>query len=512
MLISNFNRLVFTTSLLFFLSSTVTAWSADVPAYNVLKPIFTPELPSLLDLPDSSQITFTADYSPLLIELKDSSQDNYNTRIQKVNSQLGIYKHFSKCSFFGTCIYSDFSGIVRDDALDYSFGNVHHNADIVSGFLFQARQLSLGAAIGRMIAEKLEREHWSTVTDSFAEYFLKSPWQATCAARYTLNNFSFYSELFSGPVHCSITKLSNKGSGSYRNFPIYLLKRHIKAGIIGEFPSLMFNLDFKANTYRTADMITTLNEMPQEIAINAYQGLGKLHLKMPFTDSLSFRIDASIAGGAVASYNFSRDRLTMFESDSLRIRNISLSCGMLLPLNFSAGLACTFADLRLPSGYLRLSSFSSWSIFNPIDYHFNNATLSYFELGAYVKRKIYLKSVIDLFPEMTLSYIKVDGSYTYTHKEVVVLFPIYVDPISKVFVNSHILMITPALNVNFHVGKISIGGSLEQKLPFELKPGQSPDDNVKESENGPKNNPRYFGGTTFSIKMTRYLKSSTNNR
>jgi hypothetical protein len=73
-------------------------------------------------------------------------------------------------------------------------------------------------------------------------------------------------------------------------------------------------------------------------------------------------------------------------------------------------------------------------------------------------------------------------------------------------------MITPALNVNFHVGKISIGGSLEQKLPFELKPGQSPDDNVKESENGPKNNPRYFGGTTFSIKMTRYLKSSTNNR
>jgi hypothetical protein len=496
---------------LFFLSSSVTVWPSDIPAYNVLNPIFGSELPNLLEFPDSSQITFTADYSPLLIELKDSSQDNYNTRVQTVNSQLSIYKHFSKCSFFGTCIYSDFSGIVRDDALDYSFGNVRHNADIVSGFLFHARQLSLGAAIGRMIAEKLEREHWSTITDSFTEYLLKSPWQVSCAARYTLNNFSLYSELFSGPVHSSITTLSNKESGSYRNFPIYLLKRNIRAGISGEFPSLRFNLDFIANTYKAADMISTSNAMPQDIAINAYQGLGKLHLKTQFTDSLFFRIDATIAGGAISSYNFSRDRLTTFESNSLRIRTFNISCGMKLPLKFSTGLACTIADLNLPTGFLRLSSFSSWSIFNPMDYHFNNATLSYFELGAYGNRKIHLKAV-DLLPEISLSYIKVDGSFTYTHKEVVVLFPVYVDPIRKELVNSHILMITPALTVNFHIGKMGIGSSLVQKLPIELKPEKSSNDNVEETENSTKNNSRYFGGTTFSIRMTRYLKGATGSR
>jgi hypothetical protein len=45
-----------------------------------------------------------------------------------------------------------------------------------------------------------------------------------------------------------------------------------------------------------------------------------------------------------------------------------------------------------------------------------------------------------------------------------------------------------------------------------LKPEKSSNDNVEETENSTKNNSRYFGGTTFSIRMTRYLKGATGSR
>jgi hypothetical protein len=497
------NRPVLFAGLLFFFLYCRPIKAAEFPSYKAYRSTVISDVPDLHKLPDSSQVTVSTEYNPVLFEFKDTSADNYNTRIQSVDSKVGFFWHGERYDFFATGSYSGFSGALRDDNIAYEIENCRYNGLIVGGLTYHTNRLSLSGEIGRVFAESVKRELWSTVTDSTGVYLSKSPWLVACAAKLVLKNISLSAGASSGPVHSSISKIVNRESGSYRNFPVYLLKRNLQAGIEGAFPSVHFDVDFGFDVFRTADMITTSNTMPQDIAINAYNVQGKLWLKTRFTDSLFCDVNGGIAGGAVASYNFNRDRMTMFESDSLMIRSGNVLCGMSLPRGFTLGAAASRVHLTMPAGYLRLSAFSNWSVFKPMDYRFSDASLMYTEMGLFGNREIKFKSV-DLCPEIACSYVKVQGECIYERKDIVVLFPVYVDPVKETFINGKYLLITPELKAGVHLGKCDIRGSLSQRIPIELKErrksGNGGDDSGSRSRKS-----RFYGGGRLLVSVVRYF-------
>lgn len=499
----SFYRPVHFTGLLFFLSIVNPILAAEFPSYRSYQSAVVSDVPDLHNLPDSSQVILSTEYNPILFEMKDSANDTCNNRIQSSISKLCFFRHGGRYDFFVTGSYSGFSGILHDDNLAYEIGTSRHNGELVSGLTYHTNSISLSGAIGRVFAESVQREHWSTVTDNTGEYLSKSPWLVACAAKLTMKNISLSAGASSGPVHSSISKIVNRESGSYRNFPVYLLKRNLQAGIEGAFPLVYFDVDFVFDVFRTADMITTSNEMPQDIAINAYKVKGNLWLRTRFTDSLFCNVNGDIAGGAVASYNFSRQRMTVFESDSLMIRNGDVLCGLSLPWGFTLGAAAARAHITMPAGYLRLSAFSNWSVFKPMDYRFSDASLVYAEMGLFGNRRMQFKSV-DICPEIACSYVKVRGECVYERKEVVVLFPMYVDPVKDTFINSKFLLITPDLKARIQLGKFDIRGSLSQILPIELKKHKrsSGGGDAGSSTSGKS---QFYGGSTLSVSVIRYF-------
>ncbi|HEX2956915.1 MAG TPA: hypothetical protein VHO70_08780 [Chitinispirillaceae bacterium] len=499
----SFFRPAIVAGLFFFLSPDTTLRAAEFSLYSSCKSIATTEFPDLLNHPDSSQVIVATEYKPILFELRDSTKDNYNTHIHSVTPKLGIYLHKNRFDFFAECTYSGFSGMLRDDEMAYSFEYEQHSGNIVSGFLFRVNNFTLGAGIGRMVAESLESEHRSTVTDSTGEYMSKSPWLVACAGKIALGSVALSAGVFAGPVHCSISKIVNRESDSYRNFPVYLLKRNLRAGIEGAFPRVHFSVDLGFDVFRTADMITVSNAMPQDIEVNAYKVQGMLWMKTSFTDSLFFNTSGSVAGGTVASYNFSRERMTMLESDSLMIRSGNVLCGMKLPLGLTAGIAATRAHCTMPSGYLRLSAFSNWSVFKPMDYRFSDVSVAYSEMGLFGNRTMQYKSV-NFCPEIALSYIKVNGECIYERKKIVVMFPVYGDTVQGTFINSRILCITPDLKAGIHIGKINIRGSLSQKLPIELKKREE-SNSSRGTGSSTVRKKRFYGGSTLAVCVIRYF-------
>jgi hypothetical protein len=499
-----FNRPAFVAGLFLFLTIINSlVWASEFPAYSTYKSTVASDLSDLLEFPDSSQITVSTEYNPILFEMNDSSGENYDTRIHSVDSKFGVFRRGIRYDYFVTGRYSGFSGILRDDNLAYEIENRRNNGEIVGGLSYHTNQFSLSGAIGRVFAESVKKEHWSTVTDSTDEYLPKSPWLVACAAKLALKNISLSAGVSSGPVHSSISKIVNRESGSYRNFPVYLLKRNLQAGIEGTFPLVHFDVDFGLDVFRTADMVTTSNAMPQDIAINAYDVQGKLWFKTRFTDSLFCNVHGDVAGGAVASYNFSRQRMTMFEADSLMIRSGDVLCGLRLPRGFTLGAAAARVHLTMPAGYLRLSAFSNWSVFKPMDYRFSDASLAYSEMGFFGNRRMQFKSV-DFCPEITCSYVKVHGECVYERKEIVVLFPVYVDPGKETFINSKFLLITPDLRAGVHLGKFDIRGSLSQKIPIELKDrGKSGGDGDAGSSASGRS--RFYGGCRLLVSILRYF-------
>jgi hypothetical protein len=487
--------------LLFFLGSDHPVWSAEFPSYSSYKSTPVSDVPDLLDLPDTSQIIASSEYDPILFELKDSASDTYNTRVHSSNSQIGFFRHDPRYDFFIIGRYSGFSGKLHDDNFAYAIENNQQNGEIISGLSYHTNRLSLSGAIGRMFAESVKREHWSTITDSAGEYLSKSPWLVACAAKVVLKSISLHVGAFSGPVHSSISKIVNSESGSYRHFPVYLLKRNLQAGIEGTFPWTHFNIDIGFDILRTADMITTSNAMPQDIEVNTYKVQGKLWLKTLLTDSLFLNVNYSIAGGAIASYNFSRERMTMFESSVMKIRNGNVLAGLSLPRGFIAGIAAARAHLTMLSGYLRLSAFSNWSVFRPMDYRFSDASVAYTEMGLFGNRTMQYKS-FDLCPEITFSYIRAKGECIYEQKKIVVMFPVYGDTVQETFINSRILCITPDLKAGIHLSKIDINCSLSQKIPIELKKRAAPNDNG-EAGSSTSGKSRFYGGSTLSVSVIK---------
>ena len=495
-LYKNLNRPALFAGLSFFILAYIPVSSQNIPAYNNIKDLLVYQPVNLLDIPDSSQISATYNYDPLLSEKQRSSQDNYNSLINSNNMQLFCLLTTSQFKYYLACSYSDQFIAYRDDYQKYSFQNERREWDPSTGILYTRGRFSSGFGIGRHLPSDMHREHLTEVTDDPLQYVTHGPWQFSCAAKVRFRHSDVHLSLFSGPVHSSLSKVITKDGNSYRSFPITLLQRNVELGVNNNAQNFFLKTAFSISCFENIDLLSITNSMPQDIEFSDYGVIHDGVWKSPLSDSLFWKLSANITGGWMASYNFDRSRFTFFKADSILSKKFSAQVGLRLPCKINTGISGVFSTMSCPKGFLNLSAFSAWSVFNPLDYRFSDAKVNYLESGIFFNRQ-FSRPQFNWTPNITLSYIKTRMSLNYAHKEILVLLPVYVKGESLEVFDSQILLLTPSLDITVHAGKIDVIASVLQRIPLfsnsaYSKKADNPDDEAKKSAT-------FTGGTSLSV-------------
>ena len=490
------NRPAFLAGLFFFALLIKNGTSQSFPSFQSVTDLLYCKPVSLVELPDSSRLDLKYQFDPLLSEKPRSSVDTINSSIRSNTADIRLFVSRPSLKVFLSGTFSDLDIQACDDYQDYQLALVRRAFNVASGIMYAHHRFSAGIGIGRHFSKDADIEHWSEITANTKDYIAKGPWQYSVAGTVNLPVTKFHLSLFSGPVHSSIFTLSTNNNRSFRSFPITLIERSVQIGTSIKTRSFLSSTTAGITVFHNADLITCDNLMPQDIELTSYSlfTTGNAHLLI--LDSLFWKINAQITGGWVASYNFDRNNYTFFKADSLRLKGITGSIGLKAPMRIITGLSGTISQIQCPVGYLKLSALSVWSIFKPMDYRFKDIDLSYCEAGMFILRKFSLWC-FDFTPSINFSHINVQFTGNYSHKEIVVLFPIYMQKESIDISDTKLFLLTPSLTTTLHVHSLSLTLSALQRIPFIIKEKQTGN-----GSSGGNDNAEFTGGTTISATMS----------
>lgn len=485
----------FIAGLFFFMLFFKTCNCQELPSFSSVLSLLYNKPISLIDLPDSSRLDLNYHYDPLLSEKPRHSDDSCNSILysQTANVKLNLFR--PNLRFFVSGAFSDLDLKIADDYQKYKVETFISDYTASSGIMYKYHLFSCGIGIGRIFSKDIDLEHWSEIADNLNKYIAEGPWQFSGAAGFSLPAAKISLSLFSGPVHSSVSTFSKMDNSSFRNFPVTLIKRSAQIGITISKNSLLSTSAAGVSFFHNTDLITKENLMPQNIEFTSYsiETSGKMHTLM--SDSLFWKVNALIAGGLLRSFNFERNSFTFFRADSLRIINISALTGVKMPWQIISGLSGAVSKIKCPSGYLKLSALSAWSLFEPMDYRLHDIDFSYNELRLFIKRKFRFRC-LDITPNVNFSYIKVLFEGSCSHKEIFVLLPVYVGEEQINISDLRIFLLSPSLTITLHAGRADISISGLQRVPFVLKTTQTDKDSSSDHKSA-----LFTGGTSLSASV-----------
>ncbi|NLG18602.1 MAG: hypothetical protein GX556_14820 [Fibrobacter sp.] len=104
-------------------------------------------------------------------------------------------------------------------------------------------------------------------------------------------------------------------------------------------------------------------------------------------------------------------------------------------------------------------------------------------------------------PEITISYIKTGMVYDYSEKKVIVLLPVYSDPLHDETLNTRNLFFTPSMTIKTNVGSVgSMDLSAVQRIPL-IQKSTSRSSQKSGEGGGSGSNSTFSGGTTIKISF-----------
>jgi len=466
-----------------------------------------PRPPATSDTISACKIHYT--FTPLLSEIKTTSSDNYNSHILLNNGRSSILWCNNRMRYLLSYSFTDFNAAFRDDDERYSFDNVQQQHTLHASTFFTFYNSGIGLLLGRHFSKDLDIEHRYEITDAFGKYITEGTWIYSFAAEHTINRTHLALTLFSGPVYSSVSRMITRSSGSFRTFPISLIDRTCDLTLSHRVNLLFVSTKFQFTSWHNADLLETSNSMPQDVELQHYRLFHTGNVSVPFSDSLFWKINGSLTGGWIASYNFDRSRFTFFKADSVRIKTISALCGLTFSKKSSAELSGNFTTFSSPEGILRLSALSAWSVFSPLDYKYTDVNGDYSEVGIHLHRSIPMRTV-SFVPSLSCSYVKTAMDLTYSEKEIIVLIPVYVNTVRVEPVHKRFLIFTPEIATNATVGHYEFQLKATQLLPIELRKQKTSPDSESAGGSENKGSHRFLGGTSLSLFVNYYFgKKST---
>jgi hypothetical protein len=492
--------------LYFFLSPAVSAPVRESSLLQVFSPLFVEEPYALAEYTDSSFLRLRSTFNPLYSE-KDRATDGSRRTISAATNGYSAewFSHLNRVQYFLSYSHDAGSATYRDSVESYGWIFRQKEWNLTAGTAYRYRNLQFGFALGRHWPQQMEREHLYEIRDNMKKYLARGPWRYSLDAEMLFSAVTARLSLFSGPIHSSVTKLNTTDETSYRSFPLSLIRHRADAGIAVQSGPADVSFTFEIDYYENGNLQTVRNSMPQDIAISNYRMMHHGRSALPFTDSLGWYLSGAIAGGWVASYNFDRDRFTFFKSEKMRLNTLFSGIGIKLPVSLTAGMFQSLVKGTSPTGFLKLSALSAWSVFQPLDYRYTNAYLHYRETGGFIRRDWRL-SHCEFTPRINLSYIEAHATAAYSHKEIVVLFPVYVDTVSEELLNTQLLLLEPSLSVSVRLYRIHLRGTIAQMLPFFFAGGTSPA-SFASSQTDQHDEMSIAGGTRIAVTATWHVPS-----
>ncbi len=500
-------RPVLIAGLYFFLYAAEQLSAQDVRLFREFTPLFTHTPLQLTDLPDSSLLRLHSTFNPLYSEKDRATHgDRRTVGISTRGYSVDWFSRFRQVNYYLSCNRNAATATYRDTSEDYGCTYRSVGWNLAAGATYRNGNLLFGFGLGRHWPERMEQEHLYEIRDDVTTYITRGPWQFTLDTKWFFSRATTRLSLFSGPIHSSVSKLITSDEMKFRSFPLTLILHRADGGFDFYTGTTSAATTFGIDYFENADLQTVHNSMPQDIAISNFRLDHSGYTKVPFTDSLGWNLSGSLAGGWVASYNFERNRFTFFKADEIRLRNLSVGIGTKLPAALTAGIFHTSLKGNSPTGFLKLSALSAWSIFRPLDYQYTNAELRYHETGGFINRKCTL-SFLEVTPQLALSYFTAHATATYSHKEIVVLLPVYIDTVAKDFFDIRLLLLEPALRVSSRLGRIQFYGTISQKLPFPFKTAPSAEQGTSPEANH-QISTTTWGGTMMAISAVWDVRRS----
>ena len=365
----------------------------SVPLYRLSMEPFTyvPVKPELCS--DKSFLDISYQFDPILSEKPQNNDDAFNSIAHAHHFDVLYFKRKPGYSCFLNCAYTDLFAAYRDDNETYAVTFDRKEADVSAGFTLDRKPFSLGLGLGFHMPDYIRNEYIENSSTEYDRIFSIDPWQFSLGCKINHNPFAWDLNLFSGPVHSSLTRVINKETGSFRSFGLTLYRKSVQTGCDFENENIWLRLAVHYMRFNNSELIQSKNSMPSSVELSTYGGLTSGWFKAQVSDSIFWKLSGDLSGGWVSAYNFQKDRYTVFDTDSIRMQMVNYTVGIRLPRKINAGITATYFTAQAPMGYLRLSSFSNWSLFKPLDYRFENGSLRYYETGVFVNQPFTLRSL-----------------------------------------------------------------------------------------------------------------------
>jgi hypothetical protein len=456
----------------------------------------------LLNLPNKSNFSADYSYSPLLIEKGETRDDTFNSTIYNHTVNASVYISKTAYKAYLKCSYKDFFAAYRKDSISYSTEISNRTITFESGLSFISQSCTIGVGLGRHNPLTMKRERLDDIKVKGSDYVKSGPWQfqTNCKIPFFTGTLAF--NLFSGPIYSSVISIVTNKTNSFRTFPLSIKKSSISGSYAIQESNIFSQTSLSFAHLRQLDLQSTQNSMPSTISINNYTLTTNGIRRISQIDSLTWSISGNVYGGWIANYNFSRDQTKVLECDQIKIRNMHLSVDKTVAHHFTLSTYESFTYINAPDGYLRLSPFSSWTIFRPIDFKYRMGKMKTFESDISINRR-FTFSKFNLKPALTFLYCYNHLSVDISQKKIVVLIPIYSSEKHEEPINNHLFAGSVHIPCTYTSGRNTIHFSYLQNIPIKSVNRSNEKDKTSEDNSGIDSKGSYSGGLRFYAGLTR---------
>jgi len=457
---------------------------------------------------ESSSVNAQSSYQ-LLAQIKstDSSGTEHRTSIDRfdIATDLTRVSNYGGVQFslnYSRCTFETTRPTEKQGDMRISLEQPMTTA-LLSAWTSPSLPIAAGLTVGKAIGSTLTRDTSTTMTSLSPittaygiPLFLKG--ELRLNHRVLCGSLS----LEQSPTAVAVPNLTMERSENFRTFPYSILKRSSIAavGVHGEKRSLTVGsgiIRLEPSEYTTGE-----NSLPLHLSV-AYN-------ETFFTGSfkaLSSHVTYRQGKGALECYDsksetnrFIRFETIPFNHLSGRVNLQKNSFGVeLFGERFRASLS--------ENGYIDFYPFSSWTLFRPYAYRYQNGTIAFQNGGISLEKKLTWNEKNQTEITLRTSYATASGSIDRAKKKIVVMIPMYVEDTTLTTGTQSFILGDITVNHRIQLRTSELALSARQLLPIPLHTSET---TASTSTTSGKSHPddRTYGGLTLSMTLSHPINRS----
>ncbi len=360
--------------------------------------------------------------------------------------------------------------------------------------------LSMGLYIGKVFGENIAEttDSGDLVPLQPATFLSLNPtinYGALVEARWRV--WTWHASALRYLAHASVNKITQLSNDNFRSMPLAAAAREFSLGAQRRWPRITAGLAAELQMLESDRLMVSDNSLPNDMdmVMRTITTDGSVEMGKACADWQAWYRSG---GGYLAGYS---DRFNYLLVDSASARTVGGIAHLHLPLQIHTGVFGEYWKAEAPTGFIHMSPFSAWTIFDPVKYRLHDMRLRAYEAGAMMRRPFSLGSHNQLIPDVSFSYVKARARLERDERQLVVWIPIYVNDTTITAFDVRGYVLGAMLAHTLTIRRVSLTTRVRQRIPFleyRHKEGVSAGEDPTE---GAAVEHRY-GGTEYRLTVT----------